>query len=936
MKNLKLKREQNQREKRKFEKEETTEAKEGFKLKTDLDHYKKHIYDHFKEIDFTGLNTYQKKLPLEKVYIRLKAKENYKLEDYKTIFDFEKLKEEVAEKKSRKKTPAPETTFTDTFFSLSTEAGQKKQALKMLVLGHPGSGKTTLFKWIALQCVLTNKGYQANPFSKYIPFFISLKDFAKNPDWLKNDIIHLITQKFRAESVDVSFFKDRFERSEIIFLLDGLDEVADENIRRDAIAWIEKQHIRNNRLLVSSRFSGLNPHKGLFFKADFRAFIIQDLNDADIEQFLYRWYEAIETVVDDSESNREVARKQAGELVEIFKKTEHQALRNIAVNPLLLTIVAIVHRNRARIPNERHKLYEECLNVMIESWNQLNKKLYSDSFPAEVCKNNLAILARHAMEENKREITKLEIDELLPDKIEGKPRSFFLNEMVLKAGLLYESEGKFGFLHLTFQEYLAAYAFAHSSKPLEILDYRDKDYWTDTIKLFVNVGNKQQFFDEILAGLDEKYWQNMNLWESCLRDEMIDEEIKNKFEIRFAQRVAEILLQIPFEESEEEKIVQLFPHYPLYTHAQQIEDLGWLLFEQANHPFCKSIGASVLNRCHEETRDQMYKILRRPIPTGDALYQIMEFDNLTNLLLAGRDKIIDFISLISRLKESGEILKIKILLDLQYLPDLPAFSYLLGFIDYLELLNLQYLSDLRNLPYLQDLRYLPCLWDLNYFQNVEYLRNWVHLRDLRDLENQFEHKYKLIIQQHQAEINNRANQALQKLQDLNDEEILKSFPNSTPEEIEIFRSNHPPKILQEIKKGNNQILANPLLTTETLEEVRELVDRENAPDTFYQILTETLAVKYEDEKMSIYKKEIIKWLTEKQMLKLTEGTIHFLLGFHLNTNRPEDCQIEIEAMKYLRKMDYATWRDMLALATQERDGEDDRWVNALYVFKLLN
>ncbi|MCU0286975.1 MAG: hypothetical protein MUF15_11320 [Acidobacteria bacterium] len=46
------------------------------------------------------------------------------------------------------------------------------------------------------------------------------------------------------------------------------------------------------------------------------------------------------------------------------------------------------------------------------------------------------------MKENRREMELREIKGLLPGEIEGKPLDFFLKEMVLKAGLLYESEGK--------------------------------------------------------------------------------------------------------------------------------------------------------------------------------------------------------------------------------------------------------------------------------------------------------------------------------------------------------------------------------------------------------------------------------------------------------------------------------------------------------------
>lgn len=963
VKNLKLAREKNQREKRKHEKDENQEAKEGFKLKTDLDKYKKGIYDRFKEIDFTGLNAYQKKLPLERVYVRLKAKENYRLEDYRSIYDFEKLKEEISGKENKK---IASKSFSDVFTKLANKAENQNRALKMLLLGHPGSGKTTLFKWIALQCVTTKKNQHQATFSKYIPFFISLKDFAKNKDWLKQSLSQLAFTYFESRDLNMSFFKDRFERSEIIFLLDGLDEVADENLRREVIEWIEKQHIRNNKLLVSSRFSGLNPQKGLLFNGDFRAFMIEDLDETDIEQFLYRWYEAIETVVEDSEANRKEAQRQAGELVEVIKNPEYKALRNIAVNPLLLTIVAIVHRNRAKLPKERHKLYDECLNVMIELWHIVHKRS-NVFFPAEVCKNNLGKLACHAMKQNKREFSYEDIVELLPGEIEGKPLDYFINEMVLKSGLLYESEGKYGFLHLTFQEYLTAYSFAQSNVPLNILEYRDRDYWKETIKLFVNLGNKQQFFEEIIQGLDEKYWQQMDLWESCLRDEIIDENLKSNVEIRLAKKVCNILLELPFEDNEEIKIFKLFRHYPLYLHADSIDAKGWELMERAKHPFVRSIGASILINCNDSIKSELINILLFKLKETckDDIDMFMEVSNSVNILLNSREKITDFKKVVTFLKSDNSGVVFLVLLEFFIVLRLTKFINYYPLIKDLELQELNNLIDVSeyvNSIYLWVFRHTINIntvklthWDL--YQGFTLLMVLIAYsfkaskidvqqkpKSKKTLDIQFLHKvhldyqriYRSKIQTSNTLIQGWANRYIKKLHELKDDKIAEYFPNTTQDELLEFRANNTLEILQELKQEKYHVLVNHLLTIDSLDQINSTIDKENAPGTFYKILIGALKNKFKDNNLQIYKKRVLSWLIENNMLQNDEETIMFLLSFDLNPNNPENQKVEMEAMKFLHKKEYNKWRELVASATQERDDGDDRWVNALYFFKELN
>ena len=91
------------------------------------------------------------------------------------------------------------------------------------------------------------------------------------------------------------------------------------------------------------------------------------------------------------------------------------------MNPLLLTIIAIVHRTRAVLPRERHKLYEECLKVMIELWNLANRKL-DISFSFDNSMAHLSKIAILLMESERREMDKKEIrNAASPGKLKGNP-----------------------------------------------------------------------------------------------------------------------------------------------------------------------------------------------------------------------------------------------------------------------------------------------------------------------------------------------------------------------------------------------------------------------------------------------------------------------------------------------------------------------------------
>jgi hypothetical protein len=490
---------------------ETSGIKQGKRTAAQL--YCDHIGQKFKYLDFTGLNAIlQKPLLLEDVYVNLQLKEY-------------------------------NDPFIDAFDHLLEEAGKKGEPLSIVISGPPGSGKTTLLKWIALQC----SSPVETIFSQFIPVFIPLRIFGQTPDktYRTKNIIALTTTLLNNENIPSTFIENAFDNDQLLFLLDGLDEIPDEAQRKEVIEWIQNQNIGNNTLLVTSRPAAL---QSTTFQDAIPVFTIRDFDIADIERFLEYWYRNIEvtltgeTGAKEKEQTLQKGKNQYEDLMNIIKSSNYQNLRQLAVNPLLLTIIAIVHRTRAVLPKERHKLYEECLRVMIELWNVANKKL-DVSFSVENSMDNLSRIAFHLMKENRREVKPAIIKTLLPQEIENHPRDIFLNEMVLKAGLLYESADGYGFIIRAFQEYLAAWYFFCSENQNAILEHRAKDWWNEAFKLFVNIAHTRSFFNEIIDNLfdyEKDYWPYMPLWNDCLQD-IVVEETRQEIELKLAGKIREFI-----------------------------------------------------------------------------------------------------------------------------------------------------------------------------------------------------------------------------------------------------------------------------------------------------------------------------------------------------------------------------------------------------------
>jgi hypothetical protein len=102
---------------------------------------------------------------------------------------------------------------------------------KVVILGKPGSGKTTFLKFLCLQCILGD--FQ----SKRLPIFISLKEFAETKG--KPDLFTFIHQKFGQLSITEDEMIKIMTYGRGLIVLDGLDEVNEEEEKR-VIKEIEK------------------------------------------------------------------------------------------------------------------------------------------------------------------------------------------------------------------------------------------------------------------------------------------------------------------------------------------------------------------------------------------------------------------------------------------------------------------------------------------------------------------------------------------------------------------------------------------------------------------------------------------------------------------------------------------------------------------------
>ncbi|MGO9115823.1 MAG: NACHT domain-containing protein [Thermoguttaceae bacterium] len=379
---------------------------------------------------------------------------------------------------------------------------------RLVLLGDPGSGKSTLISWIAFQLARQPDNPWKKNLGNLIPVLLVLRDLpiSRETTWraLWKAFFHSPVTKIPNRDKVEHELENSLQRGQAILMLDGLDEIGDVSVRSALRAAVfEAMSLYPScRWLLTSRIVGYEevPFNHVAARASDPArrmsravapsaeegalmpggpgegqtelAYIAPFNDEQISKFTDQWFSR-------RVSPPDRAIREGRELTAAIRGSSSTV--RLARIPQLLTMMALIFRVKAVLPNGRALLYEEIAAAYLKSIDEY-RKLRVLGYPLEQKKRWLARVG-FEMQLLRKQAVRVELrsepSEILAtgEQVQGwisqamqesgitgdkQAASEFVDYVSRRSGLLVprgaDSEGQpwFAFAHLSFQEYFAA------------------------------------------------------------------------------------------------------------------------------------------------------------------------------------------------------------------------------------------------------------------------------------------------------------------------------------------------------------------------------------------------------------------------------------------------------------------------------------------------
>jgi len=380
----------------------------------------------------------------------------------------------------------------------------------LTVRGGPGAGKSTFLQRVGLEAL---KGEAAGFERAYIPVFLNLQDLFAQEVADLDTVIAAELASFGFPATE-AFVPRLLERGRLLILLDGLDEVPRAYLKV-AVEIVQDFIVRydRNRFIVS--FQPATVDKG------FVGFVEIELAEFSAHQsqtFIQLWFESKY-----GQSSDECSLERGQQCWKQLGTPENTASRMLARTPLSLAFLCAIYDRCSQLPSRFCQIYQQGLEVLLDDLAaaaevqagaeglELNLEQARALF-AQIAYQG-CVCDRFIFQSQQRDdlVQRLLAEgtllrnggDCLDDLTRRERLQGVLGDAIAQSGVLrQQSQGRFSFLHLTLQEFLAAqYLCSQGQIDRFVAEHVTDGHWRE---VFLFIAGLMPQVDDLLVQLESE------------------------------------------------------------------------------------------------------------------------------------------------------------------------------------------------------------------------------------------------------------------------------------------------------------------------------------------------------------------------------------------------------------------------------------------------